>query len=319
VTDNLRSDISWVGVDWGSSNFRAYALDAERNILDSTATNAGMRVVEQRNYEAVLLQQIQHWLPLHGKLLVLMSGMVGARQGWQEASYKAVPCVSFTASDVMPIETQSQRIRAFIAPGVSQQNPPDVMRGEETQIFGWLEQQPDFTGTVCLPGTHSKWVTVSDGEIKQFRTYITGEMFSLLCEQSVLKHSTQSTEWSRHSFSNAVRESALAQHDAADILGGLFSTRAADLLHGVSASRAKAALSARLIHAECDAALRLFASREETETPIVLIGDAALTELYEEVLVHAKQQVHSIAAPTATLLGLQGVANAILNKELFHA
>jgi len=302
VTGNIASDISWIGVDWGTTNFRAYALDAQHNVVDSKATDAGMQSVEKPFFEAALLRQINDWLPRDGNVLVLMSGMVGARQGWQEALYKPVPCGAFSTADLTPIATENEHMRVFVAPGVSQQNPADVMRGEETQIFGWLEQSPAFTGTVCLPGTHSKWVRVSAGKIIQFQTYMTGELFNLLCEQSVLKHSTQCNTWCQQSFTEAVKHAVQSPPD--------------DLLHSVPAETAKSSLSAQLIYAECYSALQHHAL---DDSALVLIGEPLMTTLYGEVLALANYSFQTIAAPTATLLGLQGVAQSILDAELSHA
>ena len=116
--------------------------------------------------------------------------MVGARQGWLEVPYSETPCKPIFPEAIGRPDTRDQRLRVFVLGGIKQTTPaPDVMRGEETQIAGILSADPSFEGVLCLPGTHTKWVRISAGEIVDFKTFMTGELFSLLSRQSVLRHS----------------------------------------------------------------------------------------------------------------------------------
>ena len=122
----------------------------------------------------------------------IISGMAGSRQGWRETPYESLPVTpDMLASHLMRFTTATGRAVAIV-PGVMLRTPGrdgDVIRGEETQIVGLLESEPAFAGVVVLPGTHSKWVTVADGAIGDFQTYLTGELFELLSRQSFLRHS----------------------------------------------------------------------------------------------------------------------------------
>ena len=113
--------------------------------------------------------------------------MVGARQGWIEAPYASVPCTP--ATQTIAPECRDPRLEMHILAGIRQLHPPDVMRGEETQIAGVLLREPGFEGVICLPGTHTKWAEVAGGIITSFQTFMTGELFGLLSTQSVLRHS----------------------------------------------------------------------------------------------------------------------------------
>jgi 2-dehydro-3-deoxygalactonokinase len=121
---------------------------------------------------------VEPWLGA-GPMDVLACGMVGSRQGWAEAPYVAVPASPAALSPVR----SPRRIRACACRDPARPEtgrPPDVMRGEETQIAGFLAAAPGFDGVLCLPGTHAKWVQISAGEVVSFRTFMTGELFDLL-------------------------------------------------------------------------------------------------------------------------------------------
>jgi len=176
----------WIAADWGTSHLRVWAMQGE-TVLDKANSDCGMARLSKDKFQGALLDLIESWLRTT-PVDVIACGMVGARQGWVEAPYSAVPSAPVP---VVPIRVPNTdpRIRAFVVPGLKQNNPPDVMRGEETQIAGFLASHQNWDGVICLPGTHSKWVQVSAGEVVSFRTFMTGEMFELLRGQSVLKHS----------------------------------------------------------------------------------------------------------------------------------
>ena len=184
-------DIDWIAVDWGTSNLRAWAMGPSGPLAEATSDD-GMGRLKPDEFEPALLRLIDPWLPPLSTNApvtpVLACGMVGARQGWREAAYRTVPCTPVDAAAILHVPTQDQRITFHIAPGLRQDSPADVMRGEETQVAGVLAMQPGFDGVICAPGTHSKWIQVSAGEVVSFQTYMTGELFALLATQSVLRH-----------------------------------------------------------------------------------------------------------------------------------
>jgi len=203
-----------------------------------------MGTLEPAGFEPALLAQAEPWMGA-GPVDVLMCGMVGSRQGWAEAPYRPVPCAPLGPEHGRPA-TRDKRLRVRIIPGLKQTSPADVMRGEETQIAGFLATHANFDGVLCLPGTHTKWVQVSAGEVVSFRTFMTGEMFALLSRQSVLRHSV-GKGWDDDAFAEAVG-GTLARPDS--LAQRLFTIRAEGLLSGAEPKRATAMLSGLLLGAE---------------------------------------------------------------------
>lgn len=270
---------TWIAVDWGSSFVRAWAMTQDGQILAAQASDQGAAKLRPEQFETVLLSLIQDWLPDTTSLPVLICGMAGSRQGWQEAAYVAIPLMLKRELITARIPTRDARLQVFILPGLKQLTPPDVMRGEETQLLGFIQQTPDFNGVVALPGTHNKWVRLQDQCVTQFCTCMTGELFQLLTEQSVLRHSVQSTDWDWAAFDAAVLK-AVAQPQA--FMQRLFTLRASDLLQGTASATARAQLSGELLGLELSAMHE--AGYIQAHLPIALIGSSKLTELYARAL-----------------------------------
>ena len=234
----------WIAVDWGSSNLRAWAMDGGTVTAEGAAAT-GAVALEPDAFEPALLAVISPWLP-DARTDVIVCGMAGARGGWAEAPYATVPCPPGPASFARP-PTRDPRLAVRILPGLRQDAPADVMRGEETQIAGLLAAEPGFEGVACLPGTHTKWVHLSAGEVVSFASYMTGEIFALLATASVLRKTVAPDGWSEPDFLQAVEDGMARPERAASRLFGL---RAEALLHGLAPERARARLSGLLIGAE---------------------------------------------------------------------
>src|SRR5690606_37400268 len=223
-------EAEWIALDWGTSNMRAWAMGAGDTVLARASSAKGMGQLQPDEFEPALTEATGDWLDDGRRVPVIACGMVGARQGWIEAADAQVPPPP-SAAAMLSAPASDPRIAVFIVPGVSQAEPADVMRGEETQIAGFTARHGD--GIVCLPGTHSKWAIVENGKIARFRTAMTGEMFALLAGQSVLRHSVAGEDWDEDSFASGV---AAALDDPA-ILTHLFSIRAGNLLSGASSGQ----------------------------------------------------------------------------------
>jgi 2-dehydro-3-deoxygalactonokinase len=184
-----------------------------------------------------------------------------------------------------------------IIAGVSQSEPADVIRGEETQIAGFQGLNPKWDGVICLPGTHTKWVQMSAGEIVSFQTFMTGEIFALLCTSSVLRHSVVGDTWEDDAFLTAVDE-AMSRPEA--LAARLFGIRAQDLLHGLPPASARARVSGLLVGAELAAAKPYWIGQS-----IAMIGAQALCDGYAAAL--SAQHVPVIRTDTSqmTLAGLK--------------
>ncbi len=286
----LRTD--WIAVDWGTSSLRAWAMDSAGHALADLSSDCGMGGLSPAEFEPALLALVEPWLADGRCWPVVACGMVGARQGWIEAPYREVPCAPTAAGKLTIASTRDPRLSVQIAAGICQTDPPDVMRGEETQIAGFLAES-NYKGVICLPGTHTKWVTIQDGLITSFRTMMTGEIFALLAEQSVLQHSV-GEGWDQTAFAAAVEQ---AQSSPQDLAGALFSIRAGSLLHNVAPAKARATLSGQLIGAE-------LAAVRPAPGPVAVLGADALADVYRSALELTGHEVQMVDAETATLRGL---------------
>jgi 2-dehydro-3-deoxygalactonokinase len=292
----------WIAVDWGTTNLRAYAMGSEGIRAEATSDD-GMGRLGPKGFEPALIRLIEPWLG-PGVTSVLACGMVGSRQGWSEAPYRATPCTPLDAGQMVDVRVRDPRITVQIVPGLKQMKPADVMRGEETQIAGALALDPAFDGAMCLPGTHSKWVQISAGEVVSFQTYLTGEMFSLLSTQSVLRHGMAATGWDEDAFDQGVangmaRPERLAAH--------LFRLRAEGLIADLGPDAARAQLSGLLIGAELAAARPYWLGAR-----VALVGSAALTALYARALSAMGAPTQTLAAKDCTIAGLARAAGRLM-------
>ena len=294
--EQINNQVEWIAVDWGTSNLRAWGIGPDRQVICSPESDQGMGVLDRDGFEPALLDLVSPFLFPGRVTPVVACGMVGSRQGWLEAGYITVPCSppGYAQSVVAP--TSDPRLSVRILPGIKQTEPADVMRGEETQIAGFLQQHQDFSGVVCLPGTHTKWVCICDGEIKNFQTFLTGELFSLLSKQSVLRHSISKTEWDERTFLAAVSE---AISDIATVPAELFSIRAQSLIGELQPASARARLSGLLIGLELAAAKPFWSN-----TNIVIIGEPHIAGLYQNALKVQGQPTDLANAADMTFNGL---------------
>lgn len=173
-----------IGIDWGTSSLRATLFDAGGSVLEERAGPWGIRQLPSGGFEQALEAICASWPACP----TIASGMVGSRQGWHEVPYVDAPASAESlAAHVTIFHTDAGR-SVSIVPGVRDPSRPDVMRGEETEIIGALALRPELAAhaQIVLPGTHSKWVTVRDGKIAHFSTMMTGELYALLTQHSIL-------------------------------------------------------------------------------------------------------------------------------------
>jgi len=287
---------AWIAVDWGTSNLRIWALDVSGKTIAHRSSDKGMGKLAPQGFEPALLELIGDLLASDGKTPVIVCGMAGSRQGWAEAPYMTVPCAPPDIRDATVVSAGDPRLDARILPGIKQLHPPDVMRGEETQIAGFLADKPDFTGTLCLPGTHSKWVALLDGRIDRFRTCMTGETFALFAERSVLRHGLSTHEIDGEAFLKAVSDMDMAPQS---LTAELFGIRAAGLVANLSPEAATGRLSGLLIGAE------LAAVKHEFDlTDVAVLGSGRLARAYGTALECLGHKVTLLDAGAITLKGL---------------
>ncbi|WP_291390022.1 2-dehydro-3-deoxygalactonokinase, partial [Devosia sp.] len=185
----LAGQVEWVAVDWGTSNLRAWGIDADGGIAFSRSSPDGMGKLSREQYPGVLTALLQGVADDVSE--VLICGMAGARQGWAEAPYLDAPAElgKLAAGAVAP--DMPGPLHPRILPGVCLRDlgAEDVMRGEETQLLGLSALVPGFSGLAVMPGTHSKWAMLEGTRLTRFSSAMTGEIFELLRTHSVLRHS----------------------------------------------------------------------------------------------------------------------------------
>ncbi|MDO5528196.1 MAG: 2-dehydro-3-deoxygalactonokinase [Paracoccus sp. (in: a-proteobacteria)] len=283
--------LRWIAADWGTSRLRIWGMGAGRGAdaaLFARASDQGMARLAPGDYPAALTALLGDQAPGPGALLpVVVCGMAGAAGGWAEAGYGALPwdAGQGAGSGFVRPDAGGDRFAPVILPGLAQTDPPDVMRGEETQIAGFIAANPGFTGTLILPGTHSKWVTLDRGLVRGFRSFMTGEVFAALTGATILRLTMPSDappdDASDETFLGAV---AAALDDPHLPLSDLFSLRAGALLGHDPAPQGRARLSGWLIGAEIAAARRAF----DLGSPIALIGAGDLGARYRSALALAE-------------------------------
>lgn len=305
MNDNTPITPAWIAVDWGTTNLRAWAMGAGGRVLAEAQSDEGMSKLARDGFEPALLRLISPWLGV-GRTPVVACGMVGSRQGWCEAPYRVAPCAPLDPAGQVLAPSSDPRIEVRIAPGLKQVSPADVMRGEETQIAGALRLMPQYDGVFCLPGTHSKWVHVSAGEVVSFQTFMTGELFALLSEASVLRHAMGGEGWDDAAFDAAVSD-AISRPER--IAARVFTLRAESLIAGLGPASARARLSGLLIGIELAAARPYWLGQRVT-----LIGAEKLSALYSRALLAQGVTAETLPATGCTLAGLQSLTLAEVAK-----
>ncbi|HMK23239.1 MAG TPA: 2-dehydro-3-deoxygalactonokinase [Terriglobales bacterium] len=264
-----------IAIDWGTSGFRAYRLTAEGAIADKRSTQLGILAVKDGKFAEALESQVGDWLETD-EAPVVMSGMIGSRQGWKEAPYAKCPAgVKEIAAGMIEVRWRSSRA-AWIVPGLScrdAQGVPDVMRGEETQILGALERIVESPAWICLPGTHSKWVRLESGKIMHFATHMTGEVFAVMKAHSILGRTMAEAQPDPVAFQSGV----LRARSPGGLLHHLFGVRARVVSNDLSEDDSAAYLSGLLVGHELAAIPRL------TDVAY-LLGTPELEHLYSEAL-----------------------------------
>ena len=288
-----------VGVDWGTSSLRAARIAGDGTVLEERASARGILAVPAGGFPAVLQETCGDWLA--GDALCLVSGMAGSRQGWQEAPYCPCPAGFGELASALAWITPG---RIALVPGLSCETDgvPDVMRGEEVQVFGAMDLLALHGGSFVLPGTHSKWVEVADGRVRHFATAMSGEVYALLRKQSILARTLSPDDESLDSeaFLRGVR----AAQSAGSLLRSAFGTRTLALFDRVAPAPLASYLSGLVIGEE------LRARPANVHDEVVLVGSPALTARYALALQSLGCGSRSLGAE-ATWRGLWSLARAL--------
>jgi len=295
---------SLIALDWGTSNLRASLLGRDGAVLDTRSAAAGVMAVPERRFAEALLSLCGDWLAAHPRCACIASGMVGSRQGWVEAPYVECPASLGDAAARLVQVAFGHGHELHIVPGlrcVGDDGQSDVMRGEETQLWG-----ADLRAGSCvvLPGTHSKWAWLGDGDrVLGFQTHMTGEVYALLTQHSILGRLMEfGAAFAPAAFDDGV---LLGMQQHAHLLHTLFAARTAGLMGHRAATELPDFLSGLLIGAEVASAR----SSGRGVGTVTLLGDGALCDRYARALGLSGLAVQR-AAREATTRGQWRVAAA---------
>jgi len=287
----------FIAVDWGTTNRRAYRLDSSGQCVDEFEDDGGVLTVPAGGFPDAVAQIRQRL----GDHPLLLAGMIGSNRGWKEAPY--VPCPA--GLDDLAAKLAWAGAREAIVPGVSYigDGRADVMRGEEVQLLGAVAAGlVDPMGLVCHPGTHNKWVTLRHGKVDRFQTVMTGELYSLLKEHSILSDLLQREVQINDVFKEAARHAI--DHEA--LPADLFGVRARVLLGEAKKEDAACYTSGLLIGADVRIGLSI-----PTGAQIAVIGRPELTRLYAAAIATTGRDVIEHDGETCFLAGINEIAKRI--------
>ncbi len=289
----------FIAIDWGTSSFRAYLWGTDDTIQETISTPHGILAVKDGAFDETLETHIRRW---DKSLPVVASGMITSRQGWVELPYVACPAsLKAIASAIHPHASKLGR-KLFFVPGISTrdaQGIPDVIRGEETQVLGASQGGAEHFVT---PGTHSKWIDVSNGEIKSFSTYMTGEIFALLKNHSILGRLMTGEANDPAAFEQGVTTSL---KDPAGFLHRIFSTRTLALFNEMPTDQLGSYLSGQVIGTEIAHAI----AKNMIGAQYQILATPALGDHYMKAMTIAGLKVR-YGEPDVVVKGLRRIALA---------
>lgn len=283
VTVSFPRETRLIGLDWGSSSLRAMLIDGEGQVLLSRQSAQGASTLHggPAAFSAALDELIGDWHATGQPLLAC--GMVGSQHGWREVPYAACPAdAKALAAGALAVDWRGRSVR--LLPGLrcdTEAGPPDVMRGEETQVLGALELMPELAARSCIvmPGTHSKWAQVIDGTVRSFATQMTGELFAVMRQHSVLgRLMPADPPADLVAFAEGVR--AARDHGELGLPHQLFAVRTLGLTGRLAHEALADYLSGLLIGHELRAGLQA----RDAAAPLVLLGEPALCQRYAKAL-----------------------------------
>jgi 2-dehydro-3-deoxygalactonokinase len=292
-------------VDWGTTHLRAYLLAVSGEIQARKMAAKGIMSIAPGTFAAALEEVLGDWHEPSDSL-ILMSGMIGSRQGWFEVPYVGCPVgLQEIAAGVSRLEWTEKRT-VSICPGLACRDAdgvPDVMRGEEVQIVGALPSISETeSATILLPGTHSKHVLVRNGKIERFLTHMTGEVFALLRDHSILGRLATERRSDLDAFDAGVRRA----QQPSGLLHHVFGVRTRVLMNELDAASLTDYLSGILIGHE------LMSSRPPP--PVLIVGDPTLCALYERALLYFEVEAEVMSADVATARGLYTIGELVERK-----
>lgn len=319
------ADSLFIAGDWGTTNLRLYLCkQTPKQVLNIVGTQLGPGVSQvSDDFEEIFFDLADSWLKEYGPMPVILSGMVGSNIGWHGAPYIDCPA---SAPQIVAGRTEfkARDIDFSIISGLRTINPlgtPDLMRGEELQLLGWMgavtgaESDNKSAQLVVLPGTHNKWALVRDGKIETFITALTGELYSLLQNHSVLIAKGESADFSEDIFMQGVTLATTLE--SGQLLQALFATRSRQVTGELSEAHASSYLSGLLIGSDVVGSLGLMEKQMAALSPtasvlsVDLIGDSALSRCYELALESMAIKTQRRDATEITMAGYKAIYESL--------
>ncbi len=295
--------IDWIAIDWGTTNFRAWIIK-DKKILKEINKPHGIKNIPDKNFEKTLINNIKLPNKINNKIKILSCGMIGSKQGWFDTGYNENLIIK--KNILVKVKTKNKNLDFYIVKGIFQNNPYDVIRGEETQILGYLHSNKKFSGFICLPGTHSKWVKIMKGKVIKFKTYMTGELFEVISNHSILKHSINDKKINTKIFTNAVSKSQKINFNFFD---HLFEFRSRTLLTNKK-YYPKSEILGYLIGSEIKSNFDNIKNLE-----VVIIGSNDNSKLYSQAMKELKIKNTIVDSKNITITALSLLFENFLNND----
>jgi 2-dehydro-3-deoxygalactonokinase len=305
----------FIAGDWGTTNLRLSLVDSASQMLESIEGPGVAQVIG--SFDTLLSGLIAPWTGQHGDLPIVLCGMVGSTIGWTNVPYVPCPALPIRIADSM-VAVGNGAI--LIAPGLSCRNrygAPDVMRGEETQILGALQINPSLQKgrhLLCLPGTHAKWVVLDDGLVEEFLTAVTGELFAVVNEHSVLVRSgNEANAFSGSAFDAGAQR--IVHSPEAALTHLLFECRSRQVMGELPRAEAADFLSGLLVAHDVSGALRLFADIARPGSTLTVIANSSLAQRYARVVQILGLRADLVDGGRASLAGLSLLHDLRFRKD----
>lgn len=299
---NNYKTIDWIILDWGTTNFRAFAMSEDGELVDRVEHKLGLLQVQDGNFADQLQAVLSDWLGEFEHLPIYMAGMVGSAQGWVNVPYVSTPVKLENLARNTYQFTLPWGAEATIIPGIShcdESGSYDVMRGEEVQLFGLLEITGKSTIEAAFPGTHCKHLQLTDNTLSSFKTYMTGELFSALSDHTILGRGLPEQYPSKAAFERGILES-----EAGNLTNQIFKARTHRLFGLLDDSEVHEYLSGLLIGNEI---------RELNTQHIYFIGSKSLCMRYERTCQLLNKTSEHISGDESFLAGMLKIKEAMNN------
>lgn len=306
----VNSEIKFIAVDWGASNFRAYAVDTTGNVKQRTKAHQGVLRIRDGNYAATLKRLLGKWFNKYPSTPILMTGMIGGEHGWQEVENVLAPVTEQDlAMGVEKLFNHRFERDIYIVPGVRINRDDNVsydeIRGEEVQVLGALQTLADPKRSyICCPGTHSKWIVTENNTLCDINTFITGELFTLLSRNGLLNNFCENNFTDLEVFNKGLE---LVEKNGM-LLNDIYTIRNKVMTQQVNQATTSSFLSGVLIGNEVLSAKKMFPEMQEA----IIVGSPWLNDMYQLACQHFDLNVQVMKSDDALIKGLSCIFDAML-------